>query len=492
MRNKFLMLSTAAFIGLSAPVYAQDDLNGFLDGMIAMASSEGGTVTYDQRNVGTDGSVELVGFVLTAPDDSAMITADWVKGVPSATTPGQVTFTLSPNAQLVVKEEPTATINIANTGLVITMDGITSGYEAETLNYSIMADSLSITSNDPSHEFLRALDISFTDLNEVVSYSPSSSLLTNTGSIAALKMLYDITVEGDAMYSDAAMTGASHSLRIFANDDEDNIIGYLSGNETAFFTLETESSAGAAKIDNRDITLDYAGSSGPTHVDLRGENGRLTYDISAMDMAYTFNKLVLDHTPLPPFDLALDEFKVLLTVPTANSDTFQPASVNMALRNMAVPESLLSIIDASGVIPRDPLNFIVDISANVKSNVDWTNPDAAFDSGNPADIGEIQDISINQVLITAGGAEVTAEGNATIDNSMGFPFPTGAVTVTAKGVQGLVNGMVSLGLLPSDQAGMAMGMMMAFARPGAGADEFISDIEFSPQGVTANGTPLPF
>ena len=103
-------------------------------------------------------------------------------------------------------------------------------------------------------------------------------------------------------------------------------------------------------------------------------------------------------------------------------------------------------------------------------------------SGDPADIGTVQDITINEVLITAGGAEITAVGSATIDNSMGFPFPTGKVTVTAAGVQALVNGLVAMGVIPQAEAGMAMGMVLAFARPGDAADEFISDIEFSPAG----------
>ena len=194
--------------------------------------------------------------------------------------------------------------------------------------------------------------------------------------------------------------------------------------------------------------------------------------------------------PLPPFDISLDEFAIKLTLPTVDHGDFEEANAVIALRGLEVSESIYSMFDPAQAIPRSAINAVIDMSANVQSQVDWSMPMAAA-TGNPNDVGLVQDITINEVLFTAGGAQVTAEGGATVDNSGPFPFPTGKVTITVAGAQALVNSLVQIGLIPQDQAGMAMGMVMAFARPGNAADEFISDIEFSPQGITANGVPLP-
>lgn len=492
MKHHLVVISTAVAIGWTAPVIAQDNIDDFLNGIEAMIESDGPQVNYDARNIGSDGSIEFVGFNMG--DDDATITADWIMVVPSASVPGSITVTLSPNARFAIHDgEVDVVVDIANSGLVINADGVTSGQGADTLNYSIVADSLSITSNDPDNQFLRGLDITLTDLNEAASFSPSTMLLTNTGSITFLKMMYDFTTpDAEQMSSDGVINNVSHSLRVIADDNDEHIAAYFSGAETAFFTFDASSSQSAAEINSDDITLDYHSSAGASHVDLRAENGVLTYDVSINGTDASINQLVIEGTPLPAFDLSMDELKMLFSLPTATSDVFEQAKLMLALRNVSVSESLLGMVDPGQIISRDPMNFIVDVSANVKSRVNWDDPDSSFDSGNPADIGEIQDVSINEILITAGGAEITADGNATIDNSMGFPFPVGAVTVVAKGVQGLVNGLVQLGLVPQNEAGMAMGMMMAFARPGSAADEFISDIEFSPQGVTANGVPLPF
>ena len=58
------------------------------------------------------------------------------------------------------------------------------------------------------------------------------------------------------------------------------------------------------------------------------------------------------------------------------------------------------------------------------------------------------------------------------------------------GVQALGENLVALGLVEQMQVGMAMGMMMAFAQPGAEPDTFTSKIEFKDGGIFANGQPI--
>lgn len=494
MKKHILMMTTALVIGVSAPVAAQDDFAGFSDGIVGMLSSEGATVSFDARNVGADGSVEYVGFWMSDPDGEVTIQADWVKGVPSATTPGQVTFTLSPSASITINDRDTGEhiINVSNDGLVITLDGITSGQDAETLNFSVVANSFGITSGNPDDTVLKALNLNFTNFSQTVAFSPSSMLLSGEGSVSLLKMIYDIDMQSEGqMAADGQAADIDLAFQFVADDDESNILDYFSGATTAFVEFSSGAASSTAKIYNSDARIAYSGTASNTNVSLRAEGGYVDVIEEVGATQYSFTEFNVDGMPLPPFDVSLEGFALKLHMPTVDHGSFEEANAVFALRGIEISESIYSMFDPAQAITRSAINAVVDVSANVQPNVDWTDPDASFDSGNPADIGQVQDITINEVLITAGGAEITADGSATIDNSMGFPFPTGKVTVNAAGVQAFVNGLVSIGLIPQDQAGMAMGMMMAFARPGEAADEFVSDIEFSPQGITANGVPLP-
>jgi hypothetical protein len=493
MKKHILMATTALAIGFAAPVMAQDDFAGFSEGIVGMLQSQGATVSFDERNVGPDGSVEFVGFWMSAPDGDATVRADWLKGVPSATTPGQVPFTLSPSATLTINDSSSGEhiINISNSGLVITLDGITSGQGAPVLNFSVMAASLGFASGNPADPIIKALDIVFTDFSQTVSLTQASMLLSGVTSLASLDMNYDIDADRDGQYaSTGQMADLRMAFQIVADDNEALFMDYLSGKTTAFFELSAGAASASAKISNRDMRVAYTGTSEGTTIAIRAEDGYLNILEEAGATQYSFSEFNIDGMPLPPFDVSLDQLRLNISTPTVDHGSFETANVEIALRNIVVSESIYSMFDPAQNLTRSPVNMVANLSANVQPKIDWNNPESAM-GGNPANIAEVQDITINEVLITAGGAQITAEGGATIDNSMGFPFPTGKVTINAAGVQALVNGLVAMGLIPQDQAGMAMGMMMAFARPGDAADEFISDIEFSPQGVTANGVPLP-
>jgi len=354
-----------------------------------------------------------------------------------------------------------------------------------------MADSLRFANGNPADPIIKALDIGFTNLSQTVSFTQATKLLTGVTGISAINMNYDINADHEGAFaSNGQMADLQAAFQVIADDSEENIIAYLSGATTAFFEVSVGASSAASKIISPDARIVYSGTSAGFTIAARAENGYVNITEEVGQTQYAFSEFNIEGMPLPPFDVSLDQLRINVSLPTVDHGSFETANAEIALRNIVVSESIYSMFDPAENITRSPINVVANLSANVQPAVDWANPQASM-SGNPADVGVVQDITINEVLITAGGAEITATGDATIDNSMGFPFPTGKVTVTAAGVQALVNGLVAMGVIPQDQAGMAMGMMMAFARPGDAADEFISDIEFSPEGITANGVPLP-
>ena len=73
----------------------------------------------------------------------------------------------------------------------------------------------------------------------------------------------------------------------------------------------------------------------------------------------------------------------------------------------------------------------------------------------------------------------------------GFPLPTGSVKLMATGVNGLIDNLVAMGLIPQDQAMQGKMMMGMFAMPGEGPDTLMSAIEFKDGKMTINGMEMP-
>ena len=102
------------------------------------------------------------------------------------------------------------------------------------------------------------------------------------------------------------------------------------------------------------------------------------------------------------------------------------------------------------------------------------------------------------LVVEAVGARIAATGAVTFDNDDlqsygGMPKPVGAVDVTISGANGLLDTLVSMGLLSDQDAGGArMGMaMVAKPDPAAGEDVLTSRFEFTEAGgVLANGMQL--
>jgi hypothetical protein len=106
--------------------------------------------------------------------------------------------------------------------------------------------------------------------------------------------------------------------------------------------------------------------------------------------------------------------------------------------------------------------------------------------------GELHALTLNDLTLAIAGAMVQGNGGFTFDNSdmstiPGFPRPEGQITVNINGANQLFDALVSMGLLPEDQAMMGRMMMGMFART-VGEDQLESVIEINDKGhILANG-----
>jgi hypothetical protein len=145
-------------------------------------------------------------------------------------------------------------------------------------------------------------------------------------------------------------------------------------------------------------------------------------------------------------------------------------------------------------LSRDPATIALNLTGKAKVLFDFMNPDqaAALESSGAAP-GELNALTLKNLVVDAVGARLTGTGDFTFDNSDlasfdGMPRPTGAVDLKLVGGNGLLDKLVEMGMLPQEQAMGARMMMGLFAVASAEPDTLNSKLEINDEGhILANG-----
>lgn len=153
------------------------------------------------------------------------------------------------------------------------------------------------------------------------------------------------------------------------------------------------------------------------------------------------------------------------------------------------------MFDPQGLLPHDPASLVLDMTGTATLLFDAVDPAQAEAMAAAEMPAQVNSADLNNLRIAFGGAEITGSGAFTFDNSdlttfPGVPRPAGAVDLQLNGVNGLIDGLVALGLLPEDQVMGARMMLGAFTTP-VGDDQLTSRIEVTEDGqLLANGQRL--
>lgn len=218
----------------------------------------------------------------------------------------------------------------------------------------------------------------------------------------------------------------------------------------------------------------------------------------ALDGDGTDTSLKLFIPEIMPLEINLDAAKTAgkIALPLTSGEELKTVAMSMEMSGVTVGESLWGLIDPGKSIPRDPATLRLDMTAKVKSFVDWLDfmsVKAMADAGEVP--GEIHGATLNDLTVEAAGASLVASGAATFDNTdkvtfNGFPKPTGTLDMTLKGSNALIEKLVGMGLVSDQEAvGARMGIgMVAKPAPEEGEDVLKSHIELTDDGhVMANG-----
>ncbi len=223
------------------------------------------------------------------------------------------------------------------------------------------------------------------------------------------------------------------------------------------------------------------------------ENGELTATMDEDGLSYgtTTRKATAtiggSSIPLPPIALSIEETGGLFRMPLVPGPDAQDFQLVTKILGLTADDMLWSIFDPAGALPRDAANLVIDITGSGVLIQDFTDP--AF-SENPEEMeapGELQSLTVNELLFSIAGAELKGVGDFTFSNDTGVPMPSGKATISLAGANRLIDTLVGMGLLPEEQAMGARMMMGLFARPD-GEDKLVSEIEVTEDGqILANG-----
>ena len=231
-----------------------------------------------------------------------------------------------------------------------------------------------------------------------------------------------------------------------------------------------------------DLALNESGFS------LAGPSKNIRFELEMMD-------------PMPQsINASINSADVTFVMPLLKNDGNAPVAMLLDMQGITLGEAMWALFDPEQMLDRSPADVTLDLSGTAKNNVEWLdflNIEAALAGLDVLPV-EMQELTLNALRISAAGAEVTGTGALTFDNTDlttfdGMPRPEGSLEFDLLGINGLMDSLVLMGLLPEqDIVGFRMIMAMVTAPAESGEkDHLTSTIEMTPEGhVLANGNRL--
>ena len=368
-------------------------------------------------------------------------------------------------------------IRVSHENLVYTVEatgnGLESAYSADTIIVARV-----------SGEALQALDVNL--VNVVGAYTSAGGTETDisgTLSADAVGAEYAFAIEGARSSTNYVVDGMDLTFAWSGPSTEE--LEYIQSTReiNGLLDMDLGPSSGSSSTSQEGMAFDVQfESKDPSASLIQMQNGRFSLDQTAGQINYVVSAAAMG---FPPFSVELGGMEMKVTAPLAKTNSAEQALVKMVLNQLVLSDDLWSMFDPGATIPRDPANVVIDVEADV--NITEELPQASG-AQPPFDV---ESVSINDITIQAGGAEILASGGADIDMSGPVPSGDGEVNITVKGLVGLTESLAGIGILTPDMVMGARGMLGVFGRP-VGEDHFESQIVLSPDGsVTANGMPLP-
>ena len=215
----------------------------------------------------------------------------------------------------------------------------------------------------------------------------------------------------------------------------------------------------------------------------------MAYDVGINDIAVSANSQNLPF----PVNVALADTVFGFSMPLAKTDEPAPFSTRIGLTDLTVNDEIWGLIDPGSQLPHDPATIQIDVTGTGKLFADMMDPAQAESMATgKTPPGELNTLNLNTLKLAIAGALITGDGAFTFDNTdlttfEGFPRPEGTLNLQADGINGLMDKLVAMGLVPEQQI-MGARMMMGMFATVVGDDKLTSTVVVNPAGqVMVNG-----
>ena len=448
----------------------------------------------------TIGSEETSGDTLTVSDIAVVVNDEMTKFEVAL---GDLIFTEQGDGtvQVTIPESYPVKITAAD-GAVITIDISQTGAEMlvsgtpDAMTYDVSADTYTVALADVVNgDITFTGDVKATANNVAGSYTSRSGDVHNIAydlGIASVDLLVDIKIPGeDGGYVTASgkVEGVQGQFEMNmpegANFEDPEDLFSNGFGMTGGYTID--SGAYVVDVDAEGDQLTGSANFGAARLDMTLDDTVMAYNAQTDDLAVN---MTVPNFPLP-IELTLAQYGVGFKMPMAQSEEPEDFGFSLDLVDLTVNDALWDLFDAGKVLPRDPATIQLDLSGTATPNVNLMDPEAAMMGGSDMPVA-LNTLSLNDLRIALAGALITGSGDFTFDNTdlttfEGMPRPEGSALIEMVGLNGLMDNLVTMGLVPQDQIMGGRMMLGMFARV-TGDDELETKLEINGEGhVSVNG-----
>lgn len=481
---------------IASPMMAQVTPEEVWQSWQDLGESYGQTVTGDQ--VGRTGdTLVITGMKTSMVQDGGSIDGriDEVRFRDLANGTVEVTMTETYTINLSMPGQDGKTQEIA---LVLTQPGLNliAGGSAARTDYSYTAPSVTVDMQIREDAVMLAdVDTTFTGLTGTYLMETGAEKSVLDSTLAIDSMAFTIAAGDPTNGATIAGTLAALKLASAGNflgvDAMENMAQALRDG----FSADVDFSYGQG-----DFTIDAINQGQATKVVATNETGHFRAKMGEDALRYgaggTGVSLVITGAdiPFPELKLTYGEASFDFLMPVLASDVPSDFTFLTRIVDLAVSDEIWAMFDPTVALPRDPATVILDTKGKVLLTADLMDEAAMTALGERAP-GEIHALDVTNLTVKFAGAELTGTGGVTFDNTDlvsfdGVPAPTGTFDLLIRGGNGLLDKLVTMGVVPQDQAMGARMMIAMLAKPGTSPDELTSTLEFRDKGFYANGQRL--
>ena len=492
-----LLATTASLTLLAGPVFADVSAQDVWNNWRAAMQEYGYDISATEDSAGATLTVSDLVMSMDVPEEDTAISVTMSQLTFTENGDGTVGISVSNDVPLsfAVKDEyedVQATVRMSHNGMTTVASGT-----ADEITYTYGAASIAMTLEDlvVDGETISEIDAGgeITGL-EGTSLIAVGDMLRNTGSMTADGMTVSVKgsdpESGDLIDVSVSLVGLQATSEMdvpkgsfAASDPADMFVDGLKlvGN----FTMQSMAIAGAFEDDEGPGQINM--TSGVGSVDLNMSDSLVSYGGRITDVAAS---VMAPDVPLP-IDVTFGALGYDFAIPLKASEEEQDFSLGLNFTDIGLSDFIWNLFDPGSILPRDAATLVLGLSGKATVFQDLATLDEDLEEAP----GELNALSLDTLKLSAAGADVTGTGSFTFDNSDmvsfdGFPRPEGALDVKLKGINGLMDKLIQMGLLPEEQA-MPARMMMGMFTVAEGDDQLSSRIEVNEQGhVLANGQRL--